>query len=78
MTVRVDTKKPFEGIVHGPNRTEAGCSVLGRGGLKTYLRIDLGKSEGAEGSCGVKYNAVGRERNILSLIGLDKNVQKLS
>jgi hypothetical protein len=20
MTVRVDTKKPFEGIVHGPNR----------------------------------------------------------
>ncbi len=39
-------------------RTEAGCSVRGQGGLKTYLRIDLGKSEGTEGSCGVKYNAV--------------------
>jgi len=40
-------------------RTEAGCSVEGRGGLKTYLKIDLGKVEGSEGSCGVKYNVVG-------------------
>ena len=68
MTVRVDTKKPFEGIVHGPNRTEAGCSVLGRGGLKTYLRIDLGKGEGAEGSCGVKYNAVGKTVELYLII----------
>ena len=58
MTIRVDTQEPFEGIIHGPNRTEAGCSVVGRGGTKTYLRIDLTKTEGQAGGCGVKYNSV--------------------
>ena len=58
MTIRVDTQEPFEGIIHGPNRTEAGCSVVGRGGTKTYLRIDLTKTDGQTGGCGVKYNAV--------------------
>ena len=24
MTIRVDTREPFEGIIHGPNRTEVG------------------------------------------------------
>ena len=48
----------FEGIIHGPNRTEPGCSVQGRGGLKTYLRIDLTKTDGQAGGCGVRYNEV--------------------
>lgn len=60
MTIRVDTKEPFEGIIHGPNRTESGCSVIGRGATKTYLRIDLTKHEGQQGWCGVKYNEVTR------------------
>ena len=58
MTIRVDTALPFYGVVHGPNRTEPGCSVTGQGGLKTYLKIDLGVPEGVAGSCGVKYNTV--------------------
>lgn len=58
MNIRVDTLDPFEGIIHGPNRSEPGCSVQGRGGLKTYLRIDLTKTEGQTGGCGVKYNEV--------------------
>jgi len=39
MTIRVDTAQPFDGVVHGPNRTEPGCSVQGTGGLKTYLKV---------------------------------------
>lgn len=56
MTIRLDTTLPFEGVIHGPNRTEPGCSVTGKGGKKTILRIDLKKSEGTAGSCGVKTN----------------------
>jgi len=56
MTIRVDTLEPFEGVVHGPNRTEPDCSVKGTGGLKTYLRIDLSRPAGSPGSCGVKHN----------------------
>ena len=63
MTIRVDTQEPFEGIIHGPNRTEAGCSVVGRGGTKTYLRIDLTKTDGQAGGCGVKYNEVSSTRD---------------
>lgn len=48
MKIRVDTKQPFQGIIHGPNRTEPGCSVLGNSGLKTYLNIDLTKPSGTE------------------------------
>ena len=47
MKIRVDTKKPFQGIIHGPNRTEPGCSKLGNSGLKTYLNIDLTRPEGS-------------------------------
>ena len=32
--------------------------MVGRGGTKTYLRIDLTKTDGQAGGCGVKYNAV--------------------
>ena len=47
MKIRVDTLTPFQGIIHGPNRTEPGCSVMGKSGLKTYLNIDLTRPEGA-------------------------------
>jgi len=65
MTIRVDTANPFEGIVHGAaDKNEAGCSELGRGGLKTFLKIDLSKPEGAVGNCRVKYNAETQERTV--------------
>jgi len=64
MTIRVETTLPFDGIVHGPNRTEPGCSVMGKGALKTYLKIDLTVLEGSPGSCGVKYNQVTEERRV--------------
>jgi len=64
MTIRVDTEQPFRGVVHGPNRTEPGCSVEGTGGLKTYLKINLAKTPGQEGSCGVKYDPKTEERRI--------------
>ena len=40
-------------MVHTADREEAGCNELGRGGLKTFLTIDLATS-----SCGVKYDEV--------------------
>ena len=58
MTIRVDTVEPFYGVIHGINRDEPGCSVLGQGGRKTKLTIDLSIPAGAPGSCGVKYNPV--------------------
>ena len=53
MTIRVDTTEPFYGVIHGINRDEPGCSVLGQGGRKTKLTIDLSIPSGAPGSCGV-------------------------
>lgn len=77
MTIRVDTKQPFEGIVHGPNRTEPGCSVQGRGGLKTYLRIDLTKTSGEEGSCGVKYNQRTEQRKVAIAVRAHPTIELL-
>ena len=73
MTVRVDTKNPFEGVLHAVGhkwadqwivtsipdplpfiRSEAGCYEVGRGGLKTFLRLNIS----TPGACGVQYNAV--------------------
>ena len=48
-------------------RDEPGCSELGRGGLKTFLKIDLSKPEGVEGNCGVKYNGVFRRLSCTSI-----------
>jgi len=64
MTIRVDTAQPFDGVVHGPNRTEPGCSVQGTGGLKTYLKINLAAAPGTWGSCGVKYDPKTEERRV--------------
>jgi len=64
MTIRVDTNLPFQGVVHGPNRTEPGCSVQGTGGLKTFLKINLAANPGEEGSCGVKYDPRTEERRV--------------
>eukprot|EP00095_Tigriopus_kingsejongensis_P003575 maker-scaffold140_size315649-snap-gene-1.17 protein:Tk03575 transcript:maker-scaffold140_size315649-snap-gene-1.17-mRNA-1 annotation:"conserved hypothetical protein" len=77
MTIRVDTATPFEGIIHGPNRTEPGCSVQGRGGLKTYLKIDLTKTEEQAGSCGVKYNARAEERRVAIAVRFHPTIEIL-
>ena len=67
MTIRVDTIEPFYGVIHGINRDEPGCSVLGQGGRKTKLTIDLSIPAGAPGSCGVKYNPVSvRQLSVLA------------
>ncbi|XP_059078322.1 uncharacterized protein LOC131876833 [Tigriopus californicus] len=76
MTIRVDTPEPFEGIIHGPNRTEPGCSVQGRGGLKTYLKIDLTK-QGQTGDCGVKYNELAEERRIAIAVRAHPTIELL-
>ena len=56
MKIRVDTKTPFKGIIHGPNRTEPGCSVFGKDGLKTYFNIDLTRLSGSWVSFFLKIN----------------------
>ena len=50
---RVDTREPFFGMVHAADREDPGCSEVGRGGLKTFLTVDLATS-----ACGVKYDEV--------------------
>jgi len=78
MTIRVDTATPFEGIVHGAaNKDEPGCSELGRGGLKTFLKIDLSKPEGVEGNCGVKYNGETQERTVAIAVRAHQSVDLL-
>merc|ERR1719210_2494894 len=77
MKIRVDTLKPFQGIIHGPNRTEPGCSVLGKSGLKTYLNIDLTRPEGALGSCGVKYNQRTEERRLALAVRAHPTIELL-
>ena len=57
MNIEVETKAPFNGIIHGPERSEPGCSALGHGELKTFLRIDLKKKE-SQGYCGIRYDPV--------------------
>jgi len=64
MTIRVDTEQPFEGVIHTPNRTEPGCSVIGLGGQKTKFEIDLKRPSGSEGSCNVRYNPETEETKV--------------
>ena len=55
MIVRVDTNIPFQGSLHTLGyRDTSGCYQLGRGGLKTFLTIDLTVLD----NCGLKYNSV--------------------
>ena len=49
----MDTREPFFGMVHAADREDPGCSEVGRGGLKTFLTVDLATS-----ACGVKYDEV--------------------
>ncbi len=77
MKIRVDTKKPFEGIIHAPNRTEEGCFTYGNSGLKTYLNIDLTRPSGAEGSCGVKYNQRTEERRLALAVRAHPTIELL-
>jgi len=60
MTVRVDTREPFFGMVHAADREDPGCSEVGRGGLKTFLTIDLATS-----ACGVKYDEESGDRSVV-------------
>lgn len=64
MTIRVHTQQPFEGVIHGINRTEPGCVQYGDGGTRTKFEIDLNRPEGSEGSCGVKYDKKVQERRV--------------
>jgi len=77
MKIRVDTKKPFQGVIHGPNRTEPGCSTLGKSGLKTYLNIDLTRPSGSEGSCGVKYDQRTEERKLALAVRAHPTIELL-
>ena len=77
MNIRVDTQLPFNGIIHGPNRTEPGCSTLGRGGRKTFFKIDLTKTPGSEGSCGVKYDQKAEERSVAIAVRAHPTIELL-
>jgi len=77
MKIRVDTKTPFKGIIHGPNRTEPGCSVLGKDGLKTYFNIDLTRISGSWGSCGVKYDKNSEERKVAIAVRAHRTIELL-
>jgi len=78
MTIRVDTDKPFEGIIHGiTDRDGSGCSELGKGGLKTFLKLDLSQPEGAEGNCGVTYNSETQERSVSIAVRAHQTVDLL-
>jgi len=77
MTIRVDTNIPFEGIIHGPNRTEEGCYELGKGSRKTYLRLDLTKPPGTPGSCGVKYNKQTEEKRVAIAVRAHPKIELL-
>jgi len=76
MTIRVDTALPFEGIVHSMvDREVAGCSELGRGGLKTFLKLDLSRPEGS--NCGVQFNAETQERSVAIAVRAHQTVDLL-
>jgi len=77
MNIRVDTALPFSGIIHGSNRTEPGCSALGRGGRKTYLKIDLTAAPGTWGSCGVKYDQKTEERQVAIAVRAHPTIELL-
>merc|ERR1712013_579105 len=76
MTIRVDTALPFEGIVHSMvDREVAGCSELGRGGLKTFLKLDLSRPEGS--NCGVQFNGETQERSVAIAVRAHQTVDLL-
>jgi len=77
MNIRVDTNVPFEGIIHGPNRTEDGCYAIGKGALKTYLKLDLTKPTGTPGSCGVKYNKRTEEKRVAIAVRAHPKIELL-
>lgn len=77
MNIRVDTNIPFEGIIHGPNRTEEGCYAIGKGSRKTYLKLDLTKPPGTPGSCGVKYNKQREEKRVAIAVRAHPKIELL-
>jgi len=77
MNIRVDTQLPFSGIIHTGNRSEPGCSTVGRDGRKTYLKIDLTRSPGTWGSCGVKYDQKTEERRVTIAVRAHPTIELL-
>jgi len=74
MTIRVDTKNPFEGIIHAvDHKSEAGCYEVGRGGLKTFLRLDIS----TPGACGLQYNAETGDRSVMVAVRAHPSVDLL-
>merc|ERR1712226_87537 len=74
MTVRVDTNLPFQGILHTlGNRDTSGCYHFGRGGLKTFLTIDLTVLD----NCGLNYNSENGDRSVVVAVRADPHVDLL-
>jgi len=60
MTVRVDTTEPFFGLVNTLASEGDDCSEIGRGGLTTFLSIDLSQPK----RCGVTYDKESDVRSV--------------
>jgi len=74
MTIRADTKNPNEGVIHTiGHRSEKGCYEVGRGGLKTFLTLDIS----TPGRCGVQHNAETGDKNVVVAVRADPFVDLL-
>ena len=58
MTIKVETKNNFVGVVHARDYREPQCSGYGENTKITFLRINLHSEENDKDYCGVFYNQV--------------------
>ena len=58
MTIKVETKNNFVGVVHARDYREPQCSGYGENTKITFLRINLHAEENDKNYCGVFYNQV--------------------
>ena len=58
MTIKVETKVNFVGVVHARDYREPQCSGYGENTKITFLRINLLAEENGKGYCGVFYSQV--------------------
>lgn len=58
MTITVETKENFIGVVHARDYREPQCSGYGENTKITFLRINLLAEENSKGYCGVFYSQV--------------------
>ncbi len=59
MTIKVETKQNFIGVVHARDYREPQCSGYGENSKITFLRINLLAREDDRDYCGVFYSQVG-------------------